>query len=322
MTQGGGVAPRRTHNPEIAGSSPAPATTDEPYTPPAWEDEAGNLKPGIYPGVDFDTYARWRAANHSILKHFAATAAHAHWNELHQDDSTSSQNLGHMIHTALLEPERWKAEGALVAPKIDRRTKIGKAEWAMFEKRAAGRPLVTEEDAATIGGILHMSARHASVKEALYGAGLNELSIIWKDPATGVLCKARIDRLTQIGARPFIVDLKTTHKVASTHGWQQQVQTYSLHEQAAHYRAGLATLMPLAGELERGFAWVVCETEPPWLVRMFEAEDACLELGKEQVDGYLKRYAQCKATGVWPGWPEGMEIAGLPPWVYKRFNVE
>jgi len=294
--------------------------TTAPANP--WEDAKGNLKPGIYPGVDFDTYARWDAANHSILRHFSATAAHARWSKLHQEESTEAQALGHVLHAALLEPERWKSEGALVAPTIDRRTKAGKMVWKDFVARAAGRPIISETDQAAITGIMASAARHATVKEALYGGGLNELSILWVDPETGVLCKARIDRLTQIGARPFVCDLKTSHKVASTHGWQQQVMNYSLHEQAAHYRAGLATLMPLAGDLERGFAWIVCETEAPWLVRMFEADDDALDLGKQLVDGYLKRYAECLKTGIWPGWPVGMEVAGLPAWAYKRFNVE
>lgn len=313
--QGGAEAARRTHNPEVAGSTPAPASEST-------FDAHGQLRPGIYPDVDFDTYARWPAANHSLLKHFRKTPAHARWQETHQEESTGPQALGHLIHMALLEPDRWAAEGPVVAPDVDRRTKIGKATWEAFVRKAGPRPVVTQGDMEILRGIQSSAARHATAKEALYGGGLNELSIIWQDPETGVLCKGRIDRLTQLGPRPFVIDLKTTHKAASTFAWQGQVESYALHEQAAHYLRGLSVLMPLPGQLRRGYAWLVAETEPPYLVRMFEAEDAALEIGNDLVVGYLKSYAECLRTGLWPGWPEGMEIAGLPPWVYKRFQIE
>jgi len=34
-------------------------------------------KPGIYPGVPFETYASWPAVNHSFLKWFEYSAEHA-----------------------------------------------------------------------------------------------------------------------------------------------------------------------------------------------------------------------------------------------------
>lgn len=275
--------------------------------------------PGIYPGVDFETYSRWDAVNHSRLRHFDKTPQHARWEMLHPEESSKYQALGHAIHAALLEPESFAA-GYVVAPDVDRRTTVGKAAWAEFLRSSAGAAHITEEEMAAVKGIRENVAKHATISEALYGKGISELSIVWIDPETGLKCKARIDRLAAIGSYPFIVDVKTTHKPASLHAWQTAVQQYRLHQQAAHYLAGLQVLRPLEDGYARKFAWVVCETEPPYAVRIFEAEDAALEIGRDEVAAHLRAYADCVERGSWPSWSEGMELAGLPAWAYRQYQ--
>jgi len=144
--------------------------------------------------------------------------------------------------------------------------------------------------------------------------------LVWKDEATGVLCKGRIDRLTSVSDQPVVVDVKTTGKPASTHNFQQAVQAYGYHAQAAHYLLGVHTLMPDAPIPK--FLWLVCETEAPNLVRVFEADDEALAIGADQMAAALQQFKECEASGFWPGWPEGLDIAGLPAWAYKKFAVE
>lgn len=279
-------------------------------------------EPGIYPKVPFEDYSAWDAVNHSILKHFRKTPAHARDAMLHQNESTKYQDLGHTVHMALLEPEEFKAAGPLVAPKLDRRTTAGKIEWKRFEASAQGRPVVTESDLQTLRGIITSVSRHATARDALYGRGVNELSIVWVDPDTGVLCKGRIDRLCEVNGQPCILDLKTMSKPATTHSWQQAVETYGYHEQAAHYLRGLHILRPLPDDAKREFLWLVAETESPYCVRVFQADEAAIDIGRDEVAKYMKAYADCQKAGAWPGWPEGLDLAGLPPWAYKRYNVE
>lgn len=277
-------------------------------------------KPGLYPGVPFDEYTRWNAVNHSTLRHFDKTPAHARWHMLHPEPSSKYQELGHAIHAALLEPARFEVE-YVVAPDVDRRTKVGKAEWADFEAKHKGASFIMESEMEVLRAIQSNAAQHETIKQVLYGLGVNELSLVWVDPETGMLCKARIDRLTSLDG-PLIVDLKSTHAPASTHGWQMAVEKYKLHQQAAHYRNGLNVLRPLPEGQTRKYAWLVVETEFPGAVRIFEAEDAALDIGRDQVAAHLRAYKECMETGSWPAWPQGMDIAGLPPWVYKRFDLE
>ena len=280
-----------------------------------------NLEAGIYPGLTFDDYSRIVACNHSIIKNFSLTAAHARYRMLNQDESSKFQDLGHALHQALLEPALFK-ESVLVAPDVDRRTNVGKAEWAAFEERAKGRTIVTETDMACLDGIRKNAAAHETINLILNGPGVSELSIVWIDPATKLKCKARLDRLAELNGWPFIIDLKTTHRPASTHSWQTAIMQFSLHEQAAHYQNGLEVLRPLREGFKRKYAWVVAETEPPYAVRIFEADDLSLDIGRDQVAKHLAQFRECLDAGVWPSWPQGLDLAGLPAWAYKRFDLE
>ena len=277
------------------------------------------VEPGIYPGVDFDTYASWDAANHSMLVHFAKTPAHAQYAALHQEEKVST-NLGHLVHQVILEPRRLK-ENYLVAPKVDRRTKIGKAEWAKHEAEAAGRIIVSTEDMATAKALLFNAQNHAVLREMLGGPGINEMSMVWPDPEFGVLCKGRLDRVTEYMKQGYVVDLKTHGFPATRHSFEKSIHQYGYHQQAAWYLRGLEVLMPLPeGAPERRFAWAVCETKEPNLVRVFDADDEALQMGLDETLAHLAQYKACRDAGVWPGWGDGMEIAGLPPWAMKRFE--
>jgi hypothetical protein len=278
--------------------------------------------PGVYPGVSFDTYAIWPAANHSVLRHFDKTPAHAYYKWTHQQESTEFQGLGHLIHEAVLEPALFRSRGPVVAPKVDRRTTVGKETWAAFEKQHAGRTIITANQMEALRGIQQSISGHASAREALYGFGTNELSIIWIDPETGVLCKGRIDRFCEIGTQPVILDLKSISRAASTHQAERSVNEYGYHQQAAFYLRGLDTLVPPEPGVTRQFVWLFCETEPPYCVRLFQAEDAALDLGRREMDSYLAAYAHCAEVKEWPGWPEGVDLLGLPASVYKRFDLE
>jgi len=279
---------------------------------------AEDLKPGVFHNVPFDDYAQWAAVNHSILKHFKKTAAHVYY-EMVTDEETKAKTLGYLVHMAALEPDKYKTDVA-VAPKLDKRTKVGKAEWARFEKENQGKFLARKEDDDTAKGILANIEQHPFARELLRAKGAEELSLRWIDQATGVLCKGRIDRLTMVGDEAVMVDVKTLGKPASTHNFQQAIQTYDYHGQAAHYLFGLNTLMPDAPIPKA--VWLVCETDAPYQIRVFEADDEALAIGADEMAKALQRFKECQETGFWPGWGDGMDVAGLPPWAYKRFNVE
>lgn len=279
-------------------------------------------KPGIYPDLPFEDYCRIDACNHSKLKYLSLTPAHARYLELNPPESTKQQDLGHAIHTALLEPERFN-EQYVVAPDVgDRRYKEAKDAWASFVKQAAGKTVISAEDNRCIEGLKDSIRAHETASAVMYGRGINEVSLVWEDPETGLLCKARVDRLTELNGWPFAIDLKSDGERATTDKWQMAVMRYGLHQQAAHYLRGLSILAPLPDGYARKFAWVVCETEPPYLVRVFEADDAALSIGNDEVAKHLRIYSECRKAGTWPGWPQGLDYAGLPAWAMKKYDLD
>jgi hypothetical protein len=277
-------------------------------------------EPGIYPGLDFDQYALVPAINFSILSRFRDTPAHVRQKLDHQDAPTPAQHMGTLVHMAVLEPARFAAEVIQRPEGIDRRTKAGKAAWEDFESQAAGREIASPEEWDTCHGILRSINQHASCREVLRGRGANELTIVWKDEEFDVLCKSRIDRLGELGGYSCIVDVKTSAQTASLRNWQRSVAEYAYAEQAAMYVDGLRTLRPLA-DGERKFLWLVCEKPAPWCVRLFEAEYDALQFGHQLYRDHLRQYAECCSSGSWPGYPEGVETAGLPAWLQKTFDA-
>jgi len=276
-------------------------------------------KPGVYPGVSFDEYSEWEAINHSTLVHFAKTPAHAYHEATHQKEKPST-NLGHLVHTAILEPQLLETE-YMAIPKIDKRYKEGKRQWAEFERAAEGRMLVQPDEMECAQALKKHVREHATLREMLASKGANELSLLWIDPEHDTACKARLDRICELQKQAFILDFKTHGFVATRKSWESSVQKFGYHTQAAWYKRGLEILRPMPEGLpERRFAWAVCETVEPYLVRVFDVDEDTLQIGLDEVMRYLATFAECKETGVWPGWDEGMQTAGLPPWAMKGFQ--
>ena len=278
-------------------------------------------RPGLYQGLTYDEYAMIPAINFSKLRRFIHTAAHARYYMDHPPEETKALRFGHLMHAVLLEP-RSVDEQFMAMPKVDRRTKAGKAAWAQAQIAAQARTIVTEEELAMCHNIRHNISQHPTARELLLGAGgANEVSVIWRDEATEVLCKSRWDRLGPIGAQGVLGDIKSSGKVASLRNWQRACYDYGYFEQAAMYLDGANALYPLPEDQRREFMWLVVEKDLPNLIRVFKADDDALEFGYQEFRRHLDAYAECLTKGEFPGWEEGFELAGLPGWAQKAFDA-
>jgi exodeoxyribonuclease VIII len=281
-----------------------------------------DLKPGIYQGLTYDDYAVLPAINFSKLRRFSLTAAHARFFMENPPVETKALSFGHLMHTVILEPQKVD-ENFLATPKLDKRTTKGKQAWAEFQRIAAGRTIVTQDEMVMCQNIRREVASHAAARELLYAqGGGNEVSIVWKDAATGLLCKARLDRVGALNAQGVIGDVKSSGKPATLRNWQRSCYDFGYYEQAAMYSDGAQALFPLPEGQDRKFIWVVCESAPPNLIRLFEADYDALQFGYQQFRDHLEHYARCIESGEYPGWEEGIEIAGLPAWAQKTFDSQ
>lgn len=280
------------------------------------------VKPGLYRDVDFDTYTTWPAVNASTLNLFSRTPAHVHYDMLHGGkETTPALELGWLVHLAVLEPERFEAD-VVVPPKVDKRTKAGKATWARFEAANPDKMLVDEQTREKVKAMAKSVFEHETAGEFFSGSGHNEVSILWEDKKHGFPCKGRIDRVSTIGEYPIIGDLKSARD-ASRREFERSIAKYGYHISAAHYLAGLEELYPIPdGAPFRRFVFPVVESEPPYLCAVYELDDIALEEGELQRQKYLRTWKQCVDSGEWSGYGGGVDYASLPPWALKNYQSD
>lgn len=214
--------------------------------------------------------------------------------------STPRQEFGSLVHAWVLEPDSIESR-YLKIPKLDRRTKVGKEQYAELEAQAKESRLtmvdeVTWQQAMTIRDAVY---RHKAAA-AILGKGEPEQSVLWTNPETGELCKARADWLRE----NFIADVKTTAD-ASPSEFAKSMARYRYPVQAHHYREGF--------DAPR-FVWIAVEINPPYAVAVYADNTEILKVGQEQRDGDLRLYAECKAKDEWPAYPEIVQDIQLPRW--------
>ena len=147
---------------------------------------------------------------------------------------------GSAFHTLALRPADFAAE-FVVAPAVDRRTKVGKAEWGAAEADAAasGRTLLKADEHATAAAIAD------AVRGNRDAVGLLEqcdrIERAYFALVDGVPAKAKPDAWVPGGP---MIDLKslgfraTDHKVASTaveNGWAIQAAWYGSSSRPAGF---------------------------------------------------------------------------------------
>lgn len=267
-------------------------------------------KDGIYVGISRSDYEAIPAINCSILKHFRRSAAHAREYMIHPQEPTAAMDFGTAFHCSVLEPEKFKNE-YVVAPKIDRRTKVGKEEWANFEAENRGKELIDADDMELLLGMAKSCREDQFVSSLLSSPGKNEVGVVWTDPDTKMRCKCLIDRITSWAGWTVVIDFKTTDN-ATPSIFSLSVAKYGYHEQAAYYLEGLKRF----SDIPRRWIFVAVEKKRPFSLACYELPEAELELGKALWQSHLKQYAECLKTNIWPAYPAGLHPIRLPKWEF------
>lgn len=211
-------------------------------------------------------------------------------------------DLGHAVHTLVLgagpQPVRIDAEKWL--------TKAVKDEAA--NAREAGRVPLRPSDYAAACAMSEAVHQHL-IAAALFRDGQPERTLIWRDQATGVMCRAKADWLRPDG----IVDLKTTESAAPD-ALSKAAHNYGYAVQAAFYLRGFrARSLPAA---EPFFVHVAVEKTAPYLVHVNQLTERAIAWGDRQVSQALEIYRDCTASGEWPGYPtDEITDIDLPAWV-------
>ena len=146
----------------------------------------------------------------AISSHTLMRALKSYEHTLVPVEQTEAMRLGSAVHMACLEPERFQSE-VKVLPKIDRRTKDGKAQFEALYT-AQNTTWVSPEEMAICEGVRlrwqRLAQSNPDLEKALIGAQF-EKALFWE--FDGHLCKCKFDVVSiNDDGHAHIVDLKTT----------------------------------------------------------------------------------------------------------------
>jgi hypothetical protein len=220
-------------------------------------------------------------------------------------DPTPAMRMGTLVHTAILEPH--DLDKLVVAPKIDRRSAAGKAEWEAFKIFAEGKEIVEADELENLHAITKAVHAHPAAGQALRMLKSVEDSIFWTDPDTGVECRCRPDGILTNG---LMIDVKTT-KDARPDEFAKSIANYRYHVQAAFYSDGYNAMF---GGPPKAFMFIAVETVAPYLVACYVASPEMVIRGRADYKRDLSTYARCLETDTWPGLPDSPVKIDLPKW--------
>ncbi|MBM9536169.1 PD-(D/E)XK nuclease-like domain-containing protein [Desulfobulbus alkaliphilus] len=266
--------------------------------------------------VDFTEYLSLPGVNWSRLKLYGHSPAHYRLvADAPPSPPTPACLIGQAIHARVLEGEAAYQERFAVAPEgIDKRTKAGKAAWAEFEAEAAGRAMLTADQAAAINGMAEAISKSKTATKLLSRCTLRESTLTWTDPATGISCKARPDAMDP--ETGLLLDLKSTND-GTMDAIRRDVAKRLYFGQLAFYRRGIEASTFPAGPTVLLFV----ESTAPHGVRCVVLDDEALMAGDNIVEQLLTLHAKCEEAGVWPGYEDRVETVSLPPWVTREAAV-
>ena len=247
-------------------------------------------------------YRQADGVNKSTLWELRKSPAHYQYILTHQREDTPSLRLGRAIHASILTPTAYRKQWAIIPDGIDRRTKAGKEEYAIFLDQNAEKELLTAEEAETVRKITKAVKKNKTVSELLKKTK-REKSLFWTNE-DGILCKCRVDAMKD----GIIIDLKTTTD-ASTDSFAREALKYGYDVQTAHYIDGYQTTQ--GGKTPKWYFIAVEKTEP-FAINIIRAGLDFIDHGIVRRNQLLKTLSECREKQFFPDYGENDLI--MPKW--------
>lgn len=285
-------------------------------------------KPGIYRNVPMAEYHAWPAASNTALSWMRHSPAHCRAYMTQPFEDTEALAFGRAVHAAILEPDEFalryvRPERCAATKKSgDRCTNTGTMPLlgGGFVCGIHGNhPDISPDDdretltPANWDACIAMRDSVRGMEKAgdlLDQLGSVEISMLWEDQETGVLCKARWDGYAAEVAGGTVIDLKSARD-ASREEFEKSIARYGYHRQGALYLEGAAA----HGIEARHYALIPVEKTRPYAAALYRLIEPAIEQGADEVRVLLRRYAECLEMGEWPGLNGGEVVdIGLPPW--------
>ncbi len=252
---------------------------------------------GMSASVPFRDYLALPGAHFTTLKAMALSARHYRRACDTERPDTPAFLLGRLTHQLALTPHL-PLDAAVYPGKVRR----GK-EWDAFkiEAETRGHEIATAGQIENARDMAAAIRSYAPAKRLLAPDGQGEVTVTWAEPVgmadsalNFVDCRARLDYYSPSSG---LVELKTTRRIGRA-SWAREVADRSYHVQLAHYCNGIEAV---TGARPVAVHWVVVENVPPFDVSVYRVSSGDIERGAATLAGWLRKVAECEASGVWPG---------------------
>ena len=252
-------------------------------------------------------YSAIRALRSSELKTAArSTLAHLRHSLNRQQEDSEVFLVGRALHCAALRPMDFASE-FMTAPKCDRRTKEGKAQYEEVISLAGDRGVLDEASSRTNEGMLAGIRSHPSASSALDLCQIRERVFLGK--IAGLDAKCRVDALAEDGS--LLIDIKTTI-CASPRAFTRSCVEYGYAIQFAFYR----NILRQNGFTVDDCMIIAAEKTAPYLVACYRLPDSVLTKADEIVTRTAIKISHAIEQQEWAGYSDGVLELNLPPWAF------
>lgn len=307
------------------------------------------IEPGVYYDMPSDEFAKADGLSQGSIKRLLKSPLHYIDRYRRPELYPTTRNLlfGQALHCYLLEPDRFEADYPKL-PKVNRARNDGldalidfylertadvalhdvEAEIGEDTEKQAGKrkalawleeradfAALTDEEMALLTYMKQSwdLPEHKTVRNLFAGEGRNEVSLFWRDKFSGVLLKARLDRLTFLsGGTALAPDLKSTTDASYT-GFSKSIPNYGYDIQAAMTIEGIQECFPTVDNVR--FIFAAIEKSPPFGAAPYVFNDPQdIATGGRKARTGITLYQQCCELDEWPSYPDVIQPIGLPGW--------
>lgn len=275
------------------------------------------IEPGIYPDMPMDEYLEIDAASNTRLGKLKKSPAHLRQHLESPVKHVDPDSIGSALHSLVLEGRDVFEERYARAPEdADHR---GHRPWKDFVASLDdGRIPMKANDYDTVVEMAEDLLERDTVQMMMEGVSHTEISIVWRDDATGLLCKGRPDAINP--ARGAVIDLKHTRRDITPLAFARTTYRYGYYRQAAFYRRGMNALMP---EVEWNTHNIFAiEPDPPYAAITYRMREDAVWAGDEEIHHYMEIYARCVECGEWPAFEDAFVDLTLPGYAWSQLEEQ
>jgi len=307
-------------------------------------DFAEDAEPGLYRDVPEELYHAHPALSRSVLAEAARMSpmhARYRWRGGDEGSPSDATSLGTALHSRVLEPKLYEETYDVALSQCeatkgdgDRCTYSAKVrhdgDWYCGTHAPSGEDPDNIEvlKADTAGQIEKMAEAIETDPDAaplLYELpGTSEVTALWQDEATGLMCKARPDRVVGLPDGVAIVDVKTTRS-AHPEDFRRKMARHGYWLQPPFYTLGLkqaAEQSETAGDITvKDFVFACVESSEPYATQCFRPHPKEQQAMRKRMCQLIDQIAKCESNAHWPSYSDGVSRLGLKRYEKERMGI-